>query len=118
MKLKMLTSYAGIDFALSPGDETDRFSDKEAKRLIEFGHAEKAPPPKKPETRQEWDDERAKLIEENERLLAEVEAGTQRVAVLDAELVHLRKLRDAIVPFAAEPSLETTAVLKAPEKRG
>ena len=39
MKLKMLTSMAGIDFALSSGDMTDRFSDAEAQRLIEAGYA-------------------------------------------------------------------------------
>lgn len=39
MKLKMLTSLAGTDFALSPGEETERFSGKEAERLIEAGYA-------------------------------------------------------------------------------
>ncbi|HEY1071499.1 hypothetical protein [Brevundimonas sp.] len=39
MKIKMLTSLAGDDFALSPGDETDRFADDEAGRLIEAGFA-------------------------------------------------------------------------------
>lgn len=39
MKIKMLASIAGDDFALSPGDETDRFSKAEAIRLIEGGHA-------------------------------------------------------------------------------
>lgn len=39
MKLKMLTSMAGADFALSPGDETERFGDREAGRLIEAGYA-------------------------------------------------------------------------------
>ncbi|MBS7699175.1 MULTISPECIES: hypothetical protein [unclassified Chelatococcus] len=39
MKIKMLTSIAGIDFALPPGEETERFSDAEAMRLIEAGMA-------------------------------------------------------------------------------
>lgn len=39
MKLKMLTSMAGVNFALSPGDVTERFSDAEAARLIEAGYA-------------------------------------------------------------------------------
>lgn len=39
MKLKMLVSFAGVDFALSPGDETDRFSEAEASRFIENGFA-------------------------------------------------------------------------------
>jgi hypothetical protein len=39
MKIKMLVSTAGVDFALSPGEETDRFSDNEATRMIEAGQA-------------------------------------------------------------------------------
>lgn len=39
MKIKMLTSLAGADFALAAGDETDRFGDDEARRLIEAGYA-------------------------------------------------------------------------------
>jgi hypothetical protein len=58
MKLRMLTSVAGADFALSPGDETERFSDGEAARMIEAGYAvpvrdvpvEKAVKPGAPET--------------------------------------------------------------------
>lgn len=39
MKIRMLASIAGADFALSPGDETERFSEAEAIRLIEAGSA-------------------------------------------------------------------------------
>ena len=39
MKIKMLASFAGADFTLSPGDETDRFSKAEAVRMIEAGYA-------------------------------------------------------------------------------
>lgn len=39
MKIKMLTSVAGADFALSPGDETERFSDAEAQRMVAAGSA-------------------------------------------------------------------------------
>ena len=39
MRIKMLTSIAGQNFSLSPGDEAD-FSDDEAKRLIQAGYAE------------------------------------------------------------------------------
>lgn len=39
MKIKMLTSLAGDDFAFAPGDETDRFADDEACRLVEAGYA-------------------------------------------------------------------------------
>jgi hypothetical protein len=39
MKIRMLVSMAGVDFALSPGDETERFSDAEASRLIAADYA-------------------------------------------------------------------------------
>lgn len=39
MKLKMLTSMAGRDYSLSPGDEYE-FSADEAARLIAAGYAE------------------------------------------------------------------------------
>lgn len=39
MKIKMLTSLAGDDFALAPGDETERFETDEARRLIKAGYA-------------------------------------------------------------------------------
>lgn len=39
MKLKMSVHTAGSDFALAPGDVTDRFPDQEALRLIERGYA-------------------------------------------------------------------------------
>lgn len=39
MKIRMLVSTAGVDFALSPGDETGRFSAAEATRMVEAGQA-------------------------------------------------------------------------------
>jgi hypothetical protein len=39
MKIRMLVSIAGAGFALSAGDETERFSDGEAVRLVESGAA-------------------------------------------------------------------------------
>lgn len=39
MKIKMLTSMAGTDFAVARDEETDRFSDGDAQRLIEAGYA-------------------------------------------------------------------------------
>lgn len=39
MKIKMLVGMSGADFSLSPKEETDRFSDKEAKGLIDAGFA-------------------------------------------------------------------------------
>lgn len=46
MKIKMLVSIAGPDFALSPGEETERFSDAEAARLVEAGYAAPVVEPK------------------------------------------------------------------------
>ncbi len=40
MKIKMLTSIAGVDFSLSRNEETERFSAGEAQRLIAAGYAE------------------------------------------------------------------------------
>lgn len=40
MKIKLLVSFAGVNFALDAGAETDRFSDAEAIRMIEAGYAE------------------------------------------------------------------------------
>lgn len=59
MKIKMLQGIAGADFSLSPGDVTERFSDKEATRMVEAGFAvpdaeqkvERAVKPSAPETR-------------------------------------------------------------------
>jgi hypothetical protein len=45
MKLRMLLSLAGSDFALSRGDETERFGDAEALRLIEAAYAVLVLPP-------------------------------------------------------------------------
>lgn len=39
MKIKMLVAAGGVDFSLKGGDETERFSDREAVRLIEAGYA-------------------------------------------------------------------------------
>lgn len=40
MKIKLLVSFAGADFALDAGSETDRFPDAEAIRMIEAGYAQ------------------------------------------------------------------------------
>jgi hypothetical protein len=39
MKIKMLAGFSGSDFSVSPNEETDRFSDNEAMRMIEAGYA-------------------------------------------------------------------------------
>lgn len=122
MKLKMLESMAGRDFSLSVGEVTDRFSDKEAARFIKAGLAEKAPivPVKKPETKKEWDDERAQLIDENARLLAEIETARAR----EAELVHLvddlTSFKTSVVAALGQnlAVVETTQSAPEPERRG
>lgn len=40
MRLRMLTSIAGLHFSLKPGDETEWRDEAEARRLIEAGFAE------------------------------------------------------------------------------
>lgn len=40
MKIKLLVSFAGADFAIDAGTETERFPDAEAVRMIEAGYAE------------------------------------------------------------------------------
>lgn len=40
MKIKLLVSFAGVDFALDAGTETDRFPEAEAIRMIDAGYAE------------------------------------------------------------------------------
>lgn len=46
MKIKMLVSMAGVGFALSVNEETDRFPDKEAIGLVEAGYAVPVAEPK------------------------------------------------------------------------
>lgn len=39
MKIRMTVSMAGTDFSVEVGEETERFSDAEAQRMIEAGYA-------------------------------------------------------------------------------
>lgn len=122
MNLKMLVSFAGPGFALSAGDVTDRFPEKEAKRLIDAGYAERAPvvEPKKPATKAEWDAERTKLLSENAALKRQVEEAKDREAALVEELASLVSLKanvSAALGLAATP-VETTTQPSAPETRG
>ncbi len=39
MKLRILIAMAGVDFSLSPGDETERFDGEEATSVINAGYA-------------------------------------------------------------------------------
>lgn len=122
MKLKMLESMAGRDFALSVGDITDRFADKEAARLVKAGIAEKAPvePVKKPNTKQEWDDERDKLLEENARLISESEDAKAREADLLQQIESLSAFKTSVVAALGEKPAEpeTAQQVAMPETRG
>lgn len=46
MKIRMLTSFAGTDFTVSANEETERFSEAEAVRMIEAGYAVPVAAPK------------------------------------------------------------------------
>ncbi|CAN7430868.1 hypothetical protein LJR251_002745 [Rhizobium rhizogenes] len=46
MTVKMIVGIAGADFSLSPGEQTDRFSENEEARLIAAGHAVRSAPSK------------------------------------------------------------------------
>lgn len=118
MQLKMLASMAGNGFALSVGEITDRFTKKEAKRLIDAGYAEPAPvvEPKKPATKAEWDDERAKLLAENEALWQRLADAQAREETLVAEISGLAALKATVV--AALGVTETATHPPAEETRG
>lgn len=122
MKIKMLESMAGRDFSLSVGDTTDRFTNKEAKRFIDAGIAELAPPDpvKKPETKKEWDDEREQLLAANEQLIAEATAANERADALAAELASLSAFKASVSTAlaTASPVAETTDAVNNTEKRG
>ncbi|CAI2936043.1 hypothetical protein [Aminobacter niigataensis] len=122
MKLKMLESMAGRDFSISVGEVTDRFSDKEAARFIKAGLAEKAPvePVKKPDTKKEWDDERAMLLEENARLISENEAAKSRENEMVEQIEALAAFKAAVVAALGEKPVvqEPTNAVALPETRG
>lgn len=46
MKIKMLASFAGADFSVPAGEETERFSNAECIRMIEAGYAVPVAEPK------------------------------------------------------------------------
>lgn len=119
-RIRMLQSAAGRDFALSAGDITDKFSHKEAKRLIDAGMAEVAPPEpvKKPETKQEWDDERDKLLEENARLKEENDAALARIEALDHQVTAFNTFKATMMTALGDGHQETAVAPAAPEKRG
>ncbi len=48
MHIKMISSLAGADYSIAPGEVTDRFGKKEARRLIAAGLAEEYTPPLPP----------------------------------------------------------------------
>lgn len=121
MRLKMLIGMSGNGFVVDPGDVTERFEDKEAKRLIANGFAEKAPPVEKPKpaTKQKWDAERDALIAANEGFRAEILAAQEREIVLLSRLEKqdalLTVLRDGLVELdpVAQKDLATEPAGKA-----
>ncbi len=121
MEVKMLESMAGVGFSLSPGDITDRFSDKECKRFIERGLAEKAPPKvvKKPETKKEWDAERAALLGEVEALRAEVESLKANEVELQQQVAAFQALKANLAASIGVDlaDRETAVAAPAPETR-
>lgn len=125
MRLKMLIGMSGTDFVLDPGEVTERFEDKEAKRLIASGFAEKAPPivKPKPATKQEWDDERDALIAENERLSSEVLAAEEREAALISRLEKqdalINALREGLAGLGLdEPQQDPSSITPSAEPVG
>ena len=124
MKIKMLASMAGTGFALAIGDETDRFGDQEAKRLINAGFAEKAPPAvvKRPNTKVEWDDERDKLLDEHGKALADLADIKAREAALLKQVEDLAAFKASVVSALGAPAdgerVETAVSAPASEIRG
>lgn len=122
MRIRMLQSIAGQGFALSAGDITDRFPEKEAKRLVGAGMAEIAPPEpiKKPETKREWDDEREKLLGENAALLVENDALKAREGELQQQINDLSSFKASVANALGGNVADQEVAVKpsAPEKRG
>ncbi|WVW37925.1 hypothetical protein [Labrenzia phage vB_LagS-V1] len=108
MKITMKTGMAGKDFALDPGETTERFSDAEAKRLIAAGIAEKAT---------KGDVNVASLKKELSEVTAERDKLTKTVEVLQDDL---RATKDALTALEAAfdaKATETTSEPAAPEVR-
>jgi len=120
MKIKMLTSLAGRDYSLSINELTERFGDKEAKRLIKDGYAEKAPPEikPKPETKKEWDVERDALLAENAKLKADLEEAAKREEELASKAALVDSAKAAFGEMFDLAPRETTQAPPAQEKRG
>jgi F-type H+-transporting ATPase subunit b len=122
MRLKMLIGMSGPGFTVDPGDVTEHFSKKEANRLIRAGYAEEAPPVerKKPETKQEWDEERATLLAENEQLKADALAFSERETALLSQVETLTSFKDSVTAavHVIHPPVETTVTKDDRETRG
>ena len=119
-RLRMLVGYSGSDFSLAPGDETERFTDKEAKRLIAAEHAVKVDPPKapKPETKKDWEDEREALLTENSQLKTDLAAATTKLGELTENAEAASKAALAFGKTFGLAPVETTVAAPAPEQRG
>lgn len=120
MRLKMLVSYAGADFSLAPGEETERFSEAEARRLIKAEHAVKAlpPPVKKPASKAEWDDEREALLAERDALSGQLQEAHERIGRLTAQTAAFSAFTAGLSSAVAALPVETADAPLPPEKRG
>ena len=122
MRLKMLIGMSGPGFTVDPGDVTERFSDREAKRLIGAGYAEKAPPVerKKPDTKKEWDEEREALLAENEQLKADALTFAEREAELVSQVETLTSFKESVTAavHVIQPVVETAVKSDDRETRG
>lgn len=140
MKIKMLTSMAGVGFALAIGEVTDRFSKKEAERFIDVGFAEAVPDVVDPVAA--LSEEKAKLeaellkakedlaastlIAEQAKALSEVNAKLEADLVKAHDDLEAAKttvaeqvaLLDAKTTPGSAASSETTEAPKARETRG
>lgn len=90
MKIRMTTGMAGNDFALAPGETTDRFSDEEAQRMIDAGLAEKATKgdvtiATLKKDLKEVTAERDRLTKENEKLQDNLRASQDALVALQAK---------------------------------
>lgn len=137
MKIKMLTSMAGVGFALAIGEVTDRFSKKEAKRFIDVGFAEEVPDVVDPVAALSEEKARleAELLKAKEDLAASALIAEQAAALsetnakLASDLVKAHEDLEAAKTTVAEQvalldaktapgSSETTDAPKASETRG
>ncbi len=97
-KITMLQSLAGADFSLAVGDATDRFSDKEAKRLIAAGIAEPYSAPASATAHEALKDDNAALTKRVDDLVKVVNDASATLA----EVTELAEVRGAALDALTE----------------